>query len=56
MEVFVEGEWLRVGPGAFMAAPRGVEHGFRKTDPGTCRFLNIHAPGGFEREMREMSD
>jgi quercetin dioxygenase-like cupin family protein len=56
MEFFVEGAWLRAGPGTFVAAPRHVEHGFRKTDAGTCRFLNIHAPGGFEREMREMSD
>jgi quercetin dioxygenase-like cupin family protein len=56
LEVFVEGEWLHAGPGTFMAAPRGVEHAFRKLDAGTCRFLNVHAPGGFERSMREMSE
>jgi hypothetical protein len=38
-----------------MAAAPGVEHGFTKRDAGVCRFLNIHAPGGFERELRAMS-
>ena len=55
MEFLVADEWLRAGPGTFVAAPRGVEHAFRKLDAGTCRFLNVHAPGGFERNMREMS-
>jgi hypothetical protein len=38
-----------------VAAPPGVPHGFTKRDPGIVRFLNIHAPGGFEDEMRRMS-
>jgi quercetin dioxygenase-like cupin family protein len=56
MEFFVEGEWLAGGPGTFVAAPRGVAHAFRKTDAGTCRFLNVHAPGGFERDLRQDSE
>jgi mannose-6-phosphate isomerase-like protein (cupin superfamily) len=55
LDVYVDGAWTRATPGTFMAAAPGAEHGFRKSDNGTCRFLNIHAPGGFEHEMREMS-
>jgi quercetin dioxygenase-like cupin family protein len=56
LEFFVEGEWLRGGPGTFVSAPPGVEHAFAKRDAGTCRVLNIHAPGGFERQLREDSE
>ena len=44
------------GPGTFVAAPPGVPHGF-KVPPGRgrVRFLNIHAPGGFEHDMRRMN-
>src|SRR3954454_20348674 len=56
LELFVEGEWLRAGPGTFVAAPPGVEHGFTKRDTGTVRLLNVHAPGGFEHELREGSE
>jgi mannose-6-phosphate isomerase-like protein (cupin superfamily) len=55
LDVYIDGEWARATPGTFMAAAPGVEHGFTKRDAGVCRFLNIHAPGGFERELRAMS-
>jgi quercetin dioxygenase-like cupin family protein len=55
LDVYIDGRWTRATPGSFMAAAPGVEHGFTKRDAGTCRFLNIHAPGGFERELRAMS-
>ncbi len=55
LDVYIDGTWTRATPGSFMAAAPGVEHGFTKRDSGTCRFLNIHAPGGFERELRAMS-
>lgn len=55
LELYVEGEWIRGGPGTFVAAPPGVEHGFTKRDEGTVRFLNVHAPGGFEHELRKES-
>ena len=35
----------RGGPGTFVAAPPGTRHGFKTREPGTARFLNIHAPG-----------
>jgi quercetin dioxygenase-like cupin family protein len=55
LDVYVDGEWHRATPGTYMSAAPGVEHGFTKRDPGTVRFLNIHAPGGFEHELRAMS-
>ncbi|HEY6016144.1 MAG TPA: cupin domain-containing protein [Gaiellaceae bacterium] len=56
LDVFVEGETVRVGPGTFVAAPRGVSHGFKvPAGSGRVRFLNIHAPGGFEHDMRRMN-
>jgi quercetin dioxygenase-like cupin family protein len=56
LDFYVEGEWIRAGAGTFVAAPPGVEHGFTKRDEGTARFLNIHAPGGFEHALRKESD
>jgi quercetin dioxygenase-like cupin family protein len=56
LEFYVEGEWIRGGPGTLVAAPPGAEHGFTKRDEGTARFLNIHAPGGFEHELRKESE
>jgi len=55
LDVYLDGTWTVAGPGTMMAAPPGVSHGFTKREPGTVRFLNIHAPGGFEEELREMS-
>jgi quercetin dioxygenase-like cupin family protein len=49
-------ETFRAGPGMFVAAPPGVRHGFKvPSQPGRVRFLNIHAPGGFEHDMRRMN-
>jgi quercetin dioxygenase-like cupin family protein len=56
LDFHVDGETFRGGPGTFVAAPPGVMHTFGKRDTGTARFLNIHAPGGFEHALRRMSD
>ena len=46
-------EVVRVGPGAYIAAPVGVTHGFRNVGPGELRILNVHAPNtGFAARMR----
>jgi hypothetical protein len=29
-------------------------HGFTNPGPGGARFLNVHAPGGFEEYLREL--
>jgi quercetin dioxygenase-like cupin family protein len=55
VDFFVGGEWVSKGPGTFVSAPPGVEHGFTKRGAGRARFLNIHSPGGFEHDLREMS-
>jgi quercetin dioxygenase-like cupin family protein len=55
VDFFLGGEWTRHGPGTFFSAPPGVEHAFAKHDAGTARLLNIHAPGGFEHELRDIS-
>jgi quercetin dioxygenase-like cupin family protein len=56
LDFHVDGKTFRGGPGTFVAAPPGVVHTFGKSDAGPVRFLNIHAPGGFEHALREMSD
>ena len=56
VDFHVDGREFRAGPGTFVAAPPGTPHGFKKHEPGTARFLNIHAPGEFLDAMRRMSD
>jgi mannose-6-phosphate isomerase-like protein (cupin superfamily) len=52
---FVMGdEVVRVGPGAYVAAPIGVVHTFRNVGEGELRMLNVHAPtGGFADRLRK---
>jgi quercetin dioxygenase-like cupin family protein len=53
VEFTLEDRTMRVGPGAFVAVPRGVVHGFRNAGPGRIRVLNVHAPNvGFVEELR----
>jgi quercetin dioxygenase-like cupin family protein len=53
VEFTVGGETIRGGPGAYVAVPRGVVHGFRNPGPGHIRVLNIHAPhAGFIGRLR----
>jgi mannose-6-phosphate isomerase-like protein (cupin superfamily) len=51
MTFFSGGEETVAGPGTFVLAPAGVEHGFRNDGPEPLRFLNIHAPAGFDRRI-----
>jgi quercetin dioxygenase-like cupin family protein len=56
LELTLGDETFRAGPGAFVAAPPGVLHGFKvPAGSSRVRFLNIHAPGGFEHDMRRMN-
>ena len=53
-EFVVGGEIVRVGAGAYVAAPAGVNHGFRNAGEGELRMLNIHAPNtDFGRRLRD---
>jgi quercetin dioxygenase-like cupin family protein len=52
-EFLVNGEWRRGGPGTFVSAPRGVEHGFRIAGESRLRVLNVHSPAvGFNESLR----
>ena len=53
-EFTVDGETFRAGPGSYVAAPIGVEHGFRNAGDGELRLLNVHAPNtGFAQRLRD---
>jgi len=52
-EFFLDGELVRAGPGTFVAAPVGVEHGFRVIGGDDLVLLNFHAPNtGFIERLR----
>jgi mannose-6-phosphate isomerase-like protein (cupin superfamily) len=40
----------------FVLIPPGVRHTFRNTTSQEPRFLNIHAPAGFDRRLMEPDD
>jgi uncharacterized RmlC-like cupin family protein len=39
------------GPGTFVLVPAGTFHALLNRGPGDVRFLNVHAPGGFDRRI-----
>lgn len=47
---------FEVGPGDFLALPRGVQHAHRRVVPGAGRFLVITCPGGFDGFFRMLAD
>jgi quercetin dioxygenase-like cupin family protein len=53
VEFFLDDAWHRAGPGTFLSAPPGIEHGFRPC--GTSfRLLNFHTPNvGFIEQLRK---
>ena len=42
---------LRAGPGTFVLVPEGTYHALANEGPEDVRFLNVHAPGGFDRRI-----
>jgi mannose-6-phosphate isomerase-like protein (cupin superfamily) len=50
------GDRFEVGPGDFLALPRGVPHAHRRVVPGAGRFLVMTAPGGFDGFFRILAD
>ncbi len=56
LEFVIDGEPVRATAGSIVVAPRGAVHAFPVAIDGTARFLNIHAPGGFERYLRALSE
>lgn len=39
------------GPGTFVLVPPGVEHTFANRSETRARFLNVHAPAGFDLRL-----
>ncbi len=53
VEFTIGDETFRATPGSFVAAPVGVQHGFRNAGDGELRLLNVHAPNvGFAQRLR----
>ena len=53
LDLTVEGDVVRAGPGASVVVPPGVPHAF--TTVGRARFLNVHAPAcGFVEYLRKL--
>jgi mannose-6-phosphate isomerase-like protein (cupin superfamily) len=51
MVFFFGDEEVKATPGTFVLVPPGLEHGFRNDTGEPVRFLNIHAPAGFDRRI-----
>lgn len=42
---------VQAGPGTFVLVPAGTLHALANSGAGDVRFLNVHAPGGFDRRI-----
>ena len=52
--VFVaDGEEIVAGPGTFVLVPPGVRHTFENRGDVPARFVNVHAPAGFDLRLEE---
>jgi mannose-6-phosphate isomerase-like protein (cupin superfamily) len=56
LEFVIEGQPVRASAGTLVVAPRGAVHAFPIAIGRAARFLNIHAPGGFERYLRTLHE
>ena len=42
---------VQAGPGTYVLIPEGTFHALMNYGPADVRFLNVHAPGGFDRRI-----
>lgn len=42
---------VQAGAGTFVLVPAGTPHALVNSGPADVRFLNVHAPGGFDRRI-----
>ena len=42
---------VQARPGTFVLVPEGTYHALMNHGPADVRFLNVHAPGGFDRRI-----
>lgn len=54
LSLFFPGREIRLEPGEFVLAPRGVPHVYRVGDT-PARFLVLSTPGGFEEFVRDVA-
>jgi mannose-6-phosphate isomerase-like protein (cupin superfamily) len=47
----VDGDEVVVGPGTFVLVPPEVQHTFANRGDEPARFLNVHAPAGFDLRL-----
>lgn len=47
----VEGEEVVAGPGTFLLVPPGLRHDFENRTDAVARFVNVHAPAGFDLRL-----
>ncbi len=49
----VEDDEVVAGPGTFVLVPPGVRHTFANRGDAVARFVNVHAPAGFDLRLQE---
>ena len=49
----VDGEEIVAGPGTFVLVPPGVQHTFFNRGYNAARFVNVHAPAGFDVRIEQ---
>jgi mannose-6-phosphate isomerase-like protein (cupin superfamily) len=47
----VDGDEVVAGPGTFVLVPPGVSHTFANRTGEVARFVNVHAPAGFDLRL-----
>ncbi|HEY7178324.1 MAG TPA: cupin domain-containing protein [Gaiella sp.] len=48
-----DGVEVVAGPGTFVLVPPGIEHTFENRTDAVARFVNVHAPAGFDLRLEE---
>jgi quercetin dioxygenase-like cupin family protein len=54
LSLFLPGREVRLAPGEFVLAPRGVPHAYQVGD-APARWLVVSTPGGFEEFVRDVA-
>jgi len=49
----VDGEEVVAGPGTFVLVPPELRHTFENRGDEVARFVNVHAPAGFDLRLQE---
>ena len=49
----VDDDELVAGPGTFVLVPPGITHTFANRSDEAVRFLNVHAPAGFDLRLED---